>query len=39
MHAVSYAFGREKEGTLLGDVEAVLCECIFLHLWQNLRHS
>ena len=29
MHAVSYAFGREEEGTVLGDIEAVLCECIF----------
>ena len=29
MHAVSYAFAREEEGTLLGDIEAVLCECIF----------
>ena len=29
MHAVSYVFGREEEGTVLVDIEAVLCECIF----------
>ena len=29
MHAVSYAFGREEEGTVLGHIETVLCECSF----------
>ena len=29
MHANSYAFGREEEGTVLGDIEAIVCECIF----------
>ena len=29
MHAVSHAFGREEEGTVLDDIEAVLCEYIF----------
>ena len=29
MHAVSHAFGREEEGTVLDDYEAVLCEYIF----------
>ena len=29
MHAVSYGYGREEEGTVLGDIEAALCECTF----------
>ena len=28
--AVSYAFGREEEGTVQGDIEVVLSECICL---------
>ena len=30
MFAVSHAFGREEEGTVLGDIEVVLSVCIFL---------
>ena len=29
MHANSFAFEREEEGTGLGEIEAILCECIF----------
>ena len=36
MHAVSYAYGREKEGTLVGDIEAVLCECIFFYIYGKI---
>ena len=29
-------FGVKKKGIVLGNIEAVLCECI---LWRNVRHS
>ena len=32
MHAVSYAFGREEGGTILGDMETVFCLCIFYNM-------
>ena len=37
MHAISYAFGRDEDGIALGDIEAVLCECIFYNIY--MRHS
>ena len=36
MHAVSYAFGREEEGTILGGIEAVLCECNFYKIFGEI---
>ena len=32
-HAVSYAFEREKEGTVQGDIETLLCECILCNIY------
>ena len=36
MHAVSYAFGREEEGTILGDIKTVLWESIFYNIYGQI---
>ena len=36
MHAVSYAFGREEDGTILEDIKAFLCECIFYNIYGEI---
>ena len=36
MHAVSYTFGREEEGTILGDFEPFFYECIFYNIYGKI---
>ena len=30
------ALGREEEGTVIGDIQAILCECIFYNFYGEI---